>query len=84
MPEIASRSHVEVISRLSERALEVAGVSKKALGAVAVSYAPGLIGAVLVGVNFAKSVACALDIPLIPVHHIKGHIAAKLHRFSGA
>jgi len=81
VPEIASRSHVEVISRLSERALQVAGVSKKELGAVAVSYAPGLIGAVLVGVNFAKSVACALNIPLIPVHHIKGHIAANYIAF---
>ncbi len=81
VPEIASRSHVEVISQLSERALTVAGITKKDLGAVAVSYAPGLIGAVLVGVNFAKSVALALDIPLIPVHHIKGHIAANYIAF---
>lgn len=81
VPEIASRSHVEVISQLSERALNVAGVTKKDLGAVAVSYAPGLIGAVLVGVNFAKSVALALNIPLIPVHHVKGHIAANYIAF---
>lgn len=81
VPEIASRSHVEVISQLSERALSVAGITKKDLGAVAVSYAPGLIGAVLVGVNFAKSVALALGIPLIPVHHIRGHIAANYIAF---
>ena len=81
MPEIASRSHVEVISQLSERAFSVAGITKKDLGAIAVSYAPGLIGAVLVGVNFAKSVALALGIPLIPVHHIKGHIAANYIAF---
>ncbi len=76
VPEIASRSHVEVISRLADRAVEAAGIGKRELDAVAVSYAPGLIGAVLVGVNFAKSAALALDIPLIPVHHIRGHIAA--------
>ncbi len=76
VPEIASRSHVEVISILADRALESAGLRRRDIDAVAVSYAPGLIGAVLVGVNFAKSVAAALDVPLIPVHHIKGHIAA--------
>ena len=81
VPEIASRSHVEVISRLSTRALETAGVEKSARGAIAVSYAPGLIGAVLVGVNFAKAAALALGIPLIPVHHIKGHIAANYIAF---
>ena len=71
VPEIASRSHVEVISRLADRAIAAAGVKKSELDAVAVSYAPGLIGAVLVGVNFAKSAAAALGIPLIPVHHIR-------------
>ena len=76
VPEIASRSHVEVISRLADRAVAVAGISKSQLEAVAVSYAPGLIGAVLVGVNFAKSAALALGVPVIPVHHIRGHIAA--------
>ena len=81
VPEIASRSHVEVISQLANRAVEVAGISKKDLDAVAVSYAPGLIGAVLVGVNFAKSAAYALDIPLVPVHHIRGHIAANYIAF---
>jgi len=76
VPEIASRSHVEVISRLADRAVAAAGIEKSQLDAVAVSYAPGLIGAVLVGVNFAKSAAFSLGIPLIPVHHIRGHIAA--------
>ena len=76
VPEIASRCHVEVISQLSERALREAGLCRSDIDAVAVSYAPGLIGAVLVGVNFAKSAALALGVPLIPVHHIRGHIAA--------
>jgi len=76
VPEIAARSHLEVISILAERALKEAGVSRKDIGAVACSYAPGLIGAVLVGVNFAKSAALALGVPIVPVHHIRGHIAA--------
>ena len=76
VPEIASRCHVESISILAQKAIEDAGISKKDIDAVAVSYAPGLIGAVLVGVNFAKSAALALNVPLIPVHHIRGHIAA--------
>ena len=76
VPEIASRCHVESISILAERALEDAGISRMDIDAVAVSYAPGLIGAVLVGVNFAKACALALRVPLIPVHHIRGHIAA--------
>ena len=76
VPEIASRCHVESISLLTERALETAGIERKDIDAVAVSYAPGLIGAVLVGVNFAKAAALALGVPLIPVHHIRGHIAA--------
>ena len=76
VPEIASRCHVESISILAQRAIERAGISREEIDAVAVSYAPGLIGAVLVGVNFAKSAALALGVPLIPVHHIRGHIAA--------
>ncbi len=76
VPEIASRCHVESISILAQRALEAAGITRNEIDAVAVSYAPGLIGAVLVGVNFAKSCALALHVPLIPVHHIRGHIAA--------
>lgn len=76
VPEIASRGHIEVISQLAERAVQVAGIKKSDIDAVAVSYAPGLIGAVLVGVNFAKSAAAALGVPVIPVHHIRGHMAA--------
>ena len=76
VPELASRCHVEVIYQLADRALAVTGLSRTDIDAVGVSFAPGLIGAVLVGVNFAKSVASALNVPLIPVHHIRGHIAA--------
>ncbi len=76
VPEIASRKHVEVISGLADQALETAGVTRQDIDAVAVTYGPGLIGAVLVGVNFAKSVAYGLGVPLIPVHHVRGHIAA--------
>ena len=76
VPEIASRKHIEVISALADRAVADAGLSRSNLDAMAVTYAPGLIGAVLVGVNFAKSAALALGLPLIPVHHVRGHIAA--------
>ena len=76
VPEIASRKHVEAVTGLAEQAVAQAGLTKGNLDAVAVTYAPGLIGAVLVGVNFAKGVAMALDLPLIPVHHVRGHIAA--------
>jgi len=76
VPEIASRHHVQAISGLAQKAIEDAGLTRRELDAVAVTYAPGLIGAVLVGVNFAKAVAGALHIPLIPVHHVRGHIAA--------
>lgn len=81
VPEIASRSHVEVIYQLAENAVRIAGITKKDIDAVAVTYAPGLIGAVLVGVNFAKAAAYSLGVPLIPVHHIKGHIAANYIAF---
>ncbi|MCQ2420686.1 MAG: tRNA (adenosine(37)-N6)-threonylcarbamoyltransferase complex transferase subunit TsaD [Clostridia bacterium] len=76
VPEIASRKHMEAIYALAEQALENAKLTRNDIDAVAVTYAPGLIGAVLVGVNFAKAAAMALDVPLIPVHHIRGHIAA--------
>ena len=76
VPEIASRKHIEAIYGLADQALERANLTRKDIDAVAVTYAPGLIGAVLVGVNFAKAAALALDKPLIPVHHIRGHIAA--------
>lgn len=76
VPEIASRKHVEAIVGVVDEALRQATLTRGEVDGVAVSYAPGLIGAVLVGVNFAKSAAFALDVPLIPVHHVRGHIAA--------
>ncbi|MBM6886310.1 tRNA (adenosine(37)-N6)-threonylcarbamoyltransferase complex transferase subunit TsaD [Pseudoflavonifractor phocaeensis] len=76
VPEIASRKHIEAIAALAEQALAQAGVTRADIDAVAVTYAPGLIGALLVGVNFAKSAAFGLNVPLIPVHHVRGHIAA--------
>ena len=76
VPEIASRNHASVVGRLAELALQRSGIAKSDIDAVAVTYAPGLIGALLVGVNFAKGLAMALGVPLIPVHHIRGHIAA--------
>ena len=81
VPEIASRKHVEAIAGLADAALEQAGLTRRDIDAVAVTYAPGLIGAVLVGVSFAKSAAYALGVPLIPVHHIRGHIAANYLAF---
>ena len=81
VPEIASRKHVEAIAALAEQALTDAGVSKSGIDAVAVTCGPGLIGALLVGVNFAKSTAYALGKPLIPVHHLRGHIAANYIAF---
>lgn len=76
VPELASRSHIQAVSKLAELALRDAGLTRAAIDAVAVTYAPGLIGAVLVGVSFAKSAALALGVPVVPVHHIRGHIAA--------
>ena len=76
VPEIASRKHIEAIYGLADQALERAKLTRSEIDAVAVTYAPGLIGAVLVGVNFAKAAAMAMGKPLIPVHHIRGHIAA--------
>ena len=76
VPEIASRAHIEAVSRITHQALDEAGITLKNLGAIAVTSSPGLIGALLVGVNFAKSLAFANNIPLVPVDHIKGHVAA--------
>ena len=76
VPEIASRRHCEFISATVKKALLDAGKTIDDVDAVAVTYAPGLIGAVLVGVNFAKGLAYAANKPLVPVHHLRGHIAA--------
>ena len=75
VPEIASRRHCENILGVTRKALDDAGVTLADLDGIAVTYAPGLIGALLVGVNFAKGLAMAAGKPLIPVHHIAGHIA---------
>jgi N6-L-threonylcarbamoyladenine synthase len=76
VPEIASRAHIEAVSNVTREALEKAGIGLKDLGAIAVTAFPGLIGALLVGVNFAKSLAFANGIPLVAVNHIKAHVAA--------
>jgi len=76
VPEIAGRAHIEAISSVTYEALETAGVSLADIDAVAVTAFPGLIGALLVGVNFAKSLAFANRIPLVAVNHIKAHVAA--------
>lgn len=76
VPEIASRRHTENICRVVQSALDEASLTIKDIDAVAVTYAPGLIGALLVGINFAKALAFANGLPLIPVHHLRGHIAS--------
>lgn len=76
VPEIASRRHAENICAVVEKALAEAYLTLQQADAVAVTYGPGLIGALLVGVNYAKGLALAANKPLIPVHHIRGHIAA--------
>ncbi len=83
VPEIASRAHIEAISSLTDEALREANITLNDVDAIAVTNCPGLIGALLVGVNFAKSLAYSLGIPLIPVHHIRGHIAANYCYFDG-
>ena len=76
VPEIASRRHSEAIVGVVQEALSQAGKSLADLDSIAVTYAPGLIGALLVGVNFAKGLALSTGLPLIPVHHLRGHIAS--------
>ena len=76
VPEIASRCHIEKISQLTEECIRQSGLTEDQIDAVAVTAAPGLIGALLVGLNFAKGYAYARNLPLIPVHHIRSHVAA--------
>ena len=76
VPEIASRRHTEAICGVVEKALKDAGCTLGDIDALAVTYAPGLIGALLVGVNYAKGVSLSTGLPLVPVHHLRGHIAA--------
>lgn len=83
VPEIASRRHVESISGVVSEALASAGLGYTDLDAIAVTYAPGLIGALLVGVSYSKGLALSTGLPLVPVHHIAGHIAANYITHSG-
>lgn len=76
VPEIASRRHAEAISGVVDKALRDADLTLSDVDAIAVTYAPGLIGALLVGVNYAKGLAYSAGLPLIPVHHLRSHIAA--------
>ena len=76
VPEIASRKHIEKINQVIEQALAEAGKTLKDMTAIAVTYGPGLVGALLVGVSAAKAISFATGIPLVGVHHIEGHISA--------
>ncbi len=76
VPEIASRAHCEAVTNVARQAADQAGISLSDIDAVAVTFAPGLIGSLLVGVSFAKSLAYVLNVPLVPVDHIRGHVAA--------
>ena len=76
VPEIASRNHIEAISRVTRLALEKAGVSFKDIDAITPTYGPGLVGALLVGLSYAKALSYALDKPLVGINHIQGHVAA--------
>lgn len=81
VPEIASRKHIEVISQVTEESLNKAGLSLTDIDGVGATFAPGLIGALLVGLNFSKGLCAASNLPLIPVHHIRAHIAANYLTF---
>lgn len=83
VPEIASRAHTEAIAHIVTEALEKAGKTIRDIDAVAVTNRPGLIGALLVGTSFAKGLAYTAGLPLIPVHHIRGHVAANFTYYDG-
>ena len=76
VPEIASRNHIEAISRVTKKALEEAGIEFKDIDAICPTYGPGLVGALLVGLSYGKALSYALNKPLVGVNHIQGHIAA--------
>ena len=76
VPEIASRNHIEAISRVMKKALKDADIKLEQIDAITPTYGPGLVGALLVGVSYAKALAFAQDIHLVGVNHIQGHIAA--------
>ncbi len=83
VPEIASRKHIEKINQVVQQALKEAQMNWDDITAIAVTYGPGLVGALLVGVSFAKSLAFALNKPLVGVHHIEGHISANYIQHKG-
>ena len=76
VPEIASRNHIEAISRVTKRALQEANITFDNIDAITPTYGPGLVGALLVGVSYAKALSFAINKPLVGVNHIQGHIAA--------
>ena len=76
VPEIASRNHIEAISRVTKKALEEAKITLNEIDAVTPTYGPGLVGALLVGLSYAKALSFAINKPLVGVNHIEGHIAA--------
>ena len=76
VPEIASRRHIDAVSEVVQKCFDEAGLTVNDIDAIACTFAPGLIGALLVGVNFAKGLSFASGKPLVPTHHIRGHIAA--------
>ena len=78
VPEIASRAHTEAICTVVNEALEKANLTLDGIDAIAVTYAPGLIGALLTGLSFAKGLSYSTGIPLVPVHHIRGHVFASV------
>ncbi|WP_291571554.1 tRNA (adenosine(37)-N6)-threonylcarbamoyltransferase complex transferase subunit TsaD [Clostridium sp. UBA4548] len=81
VPEVASRKHIEAVSAVVQEALEVANLTFKDIDAVAVTYGPGLVGALLVGLQYAKALAYSLKVPLIGVNHIEGHISANFIQY---
>ncbi len=76
MPEIASRNHIEAISRVAKKALKEANITFEEIDSITPTYGPGLVGALLVGVSYAKALSYAIQKPLVGVNHIEGHIAA--------
>ena len=84
VPEIASRKHIEKINQVIEEALEQAGMTLEEMDAIGVTYGPGLVGALLVGVAEAKAIAYAANKPLVGVHHIEGHIDRKSTRLNSS
>jgi N6-L-threonylcarbamoyladenine synthase len=78
VPETASREHLEVIGKVVDEALATAGLEPGDLDAVAATFGPGLVGALLVGLNYGKALAWGLGVPFLPIHHLEGHIAAAL------